>query len=157
MRVLLDTNVVLDVLLNRAPWVVDAAATWDAHRAGRITAYLAAYTVPTVFYVIRQQNDLAAAHNAVRACLESLEILPVSRSTLQLAQRQAASDYEDNLQIASAIEGTLDAIVTRDPSGFAHSPVRVLTPAELLTQLGATQSGPAFLEPREPNGEETQA
>ena len=45
---------------------------------------------------------------------------------------------EDNVQIASAIEAQLDAIVTRAPAGFAHSPIEVLTPAQLLQRLTAT-------------------
>ena len=47
MKVLLDLNVILDVLLNRAPWVTDSAATWDAHRAGEVVAHVAAFAVPT--------------------------------------------------------------------------------------------------------------
>jgi hypothetical protein len=107
MRVLLDLNIILDVLLNRAPWVTDSAATWDAHRAGEVVAHVAAFAVPTVFYVMRRQSDLIRAHEGVRICLESLEIAPVTRSTLQLARRQAGSDYEDNLQIACAVEAGL--------------------------------------------------
>ncbi len=45
------------------------------------------------------------------------------------------SDFEDNLQIACAVEATLDAIVTRNPKDFARSPVMILTPAELLALL----------------------
>ena len=143
MRVLLDLNVILDVLLNRAPWVPDSAATWDAHRAGEVVAHVAAFAVPTVFYVMRRQSDLSRAHEGVRICLESLEIAPVARSTLQLARRQAGSDYEDNLQIACAVEAGLDAIVSRDPTGFARSPIPVLTPADLLQQLAAAKSNPS--------------
>ncbi len=140
MKVLLDLNIILDVLLNRAPWVTDSAATWDAHRAGEVVAHVAAFAVPTVFYVMRRQSDLRRAHEGVRICLESVQIAPVGRSTLQLARRQAGSDYEDNLQIASAVEAGLDAIVSRDPTGFAHSPIPVLAPADLLQQLAAAKS-----------------
>jgi predicted nucleic acid-binding protein len=140
MKVLLDLNIILDVLLNRAPWVTDSAATWDAHRAGEVVAHVAAFAVPTVFYVMRRQSDLRRAHEGVRICLETLEIAPVGRSTLQLARRQAGSDYEDNLQIACAVEAGLDAIVSRDPTGFAQSPIPVLSPTDLLQQLAAAKS-----------------
>jgi predicted nucleic acid-binding protein len=49
MRVLLDTNVVLDVLLNRQPWVNDAAAVWQANDDGRVIVYLAASTFTDIF------------------------------------------------------------------------------------------------------------
>jgi predicted nucleic acid-binding protein len=56
MKVLLDTSVLLDLLLNRSPWAADMAALWDAHRRGQIEAFLAAFAVPTVFYIIRRQT-----------------------------------------------------------------------------------------------------
>ena len=58
MKVLLDINVVLDVLLSRQPWLADAAQVWDAHRNGLIDAGIAAFTIPTIFYVVRRQTDL---------------------------------------------------------------------------------------------------
>ena len=140
MKVLLDLNIILDVLLNRAPWVTDSAAIWDAHRAGELVAHVAAFAVPTVFYVMRRQSDLRRAHEGVRICLESLEIAPVGRATLQLARRQAGSDYEDNLQIACAAEAGVDAIVSRDPGGFAHSPIPIWAPADLRQHLAAAKS-----------------
>jgi predicted nucleic acid-binding protein len=141
MRVLLDLNVVLDVLLNRTPWVSESGAVWDAHRAGQVVAHVAAFTLPTTFYIVRRQGDLQRAKDGVRVCLNSLEIVPTSRSTLESAQQQLGADYEDNVQVASAIEAKLNAIVTRDPAGFAHSPIEVLTPAQLLQRLSAT-AGP---------------
>jgi len=135
LNVLLDTNVVLDVLLARAPWVNDAADVWDAHHESRLNAYVAAFSIPTIFYVVRRQNDLTEAHEAVRVCLETLEIASVGRSTLDLARQQPGSDFEDALQIASALEAGVDAIVTRDLAGFAQSPVPAITPTDLLAQL----------------------
>jgi predicted nucleic acid-binding protein len=135
MRVLLDINVVLDVLLVRQPWFADAAQVWDAHRNGQVSAAIAGFTVPTVFYVMRRQIDLNHAHDAVRICLTTLGIVPVLRTTLELAQTSLGNDYEDNLQLACATEAQMDAIVTRDPSGYPGATIAILTPAELLAQL----------------------
>jgi hypothetical protein len=87
------------------------------------------------FYVVRRNADLATAHSVVAECLASFQIVPVERATLELAQTMTGSDFEDNLQIACAVLGRLDAIVTRDPKGFAGSPVPVLSPAELLARI----------------------
>lgn len=135
MNVLLDINVVLDVLLNRARWVRTAADVWDAQLQGRINAYLAAFSVPTIFYIVRRQNDLASAHEAVRLCLETFQIVAVKRSTLDVARGFGVSDFEDALQIASALEAGVDVIVTRDAAGFASFPVQAISPDELLTRL----------------------
>jgi predicted nucleic acid-binding protein len=135
MKVLLDMNVVLDVLLVRQPWFTEASQVWDAHLNGQIRAGIAAFTVPTVFYVVRRQTDLNHAHDAVRICLNTLEIVPVQRTTLEQARTLAGSDYEDNLQLASAMEAQMDCLVTRDPSGYPGASITVLTPAQLLAQL----------------------
>ena len=123
MNVLLDMNVVLDLLLIRQPWSGDAARIWDAHREGKIVARLAAFSVPTIFYLVRRQVGIEAAHTAVRECIESLEIVPVQRTTLVLASGLPGRDFEDNLQIASAIEARVDALVTRDPGVGAGCPL----------------------------------
>jgi predicted nucleic acid-binding protein len=135
MTALLDSNVVLDILLVRQPWFADSAQVWDAHRNGEISAVIAAFTVPTVFYVVRRQRDLADAHDAVRICVTTLDVVPVRRSTLELARTLPGSDYEDNLQIACAIEANRDSIVTRNPNDFVGAPMPVLTPAELVARL----------------------
>jgi len=135
MKVLLDTSVLLDLLLNRSPWAADMAAVWNAHRQGRIEAFLAAFAVPTVFYIIRRQTDLATAQTAVADCLATLHIAPVDKTALLAAQAMPGSDFEDNLQIACAIHAGMDLILTRDPKGFAHSPLPVSTPADLVARL----------------------
>lgn len=135
MRVLLDLNVVIDVLLERDPWRVEAQPIWNANRDGRIDALISAAALPTLFYVVRKQADLPRAHLAVMNCLRSLEIVPVDRTALEMATNLPGSDFEDNLQVACAVIARLDAIVTRDPKGFAGSPVPALAPAELLAKL----------------------
>ncbi len=91
--------------------------------------------LPTIFYIVRRNADLARARRVVSECLDSFEILPVDRSTLELARTLTGPDFEDNLQIACAVVARLDAIVTRDPRGFAGSPVPVHSPAEFLARL----------------------
>jgi len=53
-RVLLDTNVVLDALLERAPWVAEAKAIWEAHLGYRIAAHITATSLTDIFYVSRR-------------------------------------------------------------------------------------------------------
>jgi predicted nucleic acid-binding protein len=134
-RVLLDTNVVLDALLSRTPWNAEADAIFEANRVGQIAAHLTATSLTDVFYVARRLSDRVRAWEAVGACLDQLYLLPVGLAELLAATAGAANDFEDNLQVACAVIARLDAIVTRDPRSFAGSPVPVLTPAELLAQI----------------------
>jgi predicted nucleic acid-binding protein len=137
---LLDTSVLLDLLLDRPPWAADVAILWDAHREGRIGAHVAAFTLPTIYYVIRKQAGIPAARTAVHACLTTLDIATVDRATLLAAEPLSGPDFEDDLQIACAMRAGVDAIVTRDPRGFAASPVPVLSPADAVAVLAPPTS-----------------
>lgn len=135
MRVLLDTNVLLDVLLERVPWVKDSGEVWQAHEQGRISAYVMACAINDIFYIARRLKTLETAYEAVKLCLETFELCEVSRQTLEWARKLPGNDFEDKLQIACAYFASLDAIVTRDGTGFEVAPMLVLSPAELLQRL----------------------
>ena len=136
MRVLFDTNVVLDVLLKREPWVMEAAAIWRANDEGRITGHILASALTDVYYVARRQKGIIAARAAILTCLEAFEVCTVDRQTLERAVALPGNDFEDNLQIAGASVVGLDAIVTRNKPDFKGATIPVLTPMELLAQLG---------------------
>lgn len=133
--VLLDINVLLDVFLARSEWLADSAAAVQAALDGRVSAHISAASLPTIFYLVRRNADLEKARAVLKECLKSLQILPVDRETLELAAAMPASDFEDNLLAACAQLAQVDAIVTRDPRGFAGSPVPTLSPAEFLARL----------------------
>jgi predicted nucleic acid-binding protein len=135
MRFLFDTNVVLDVLLNREPWVAEARELWQASDDGRITGYVTASAMTDIFYVARRLADLETAHTAVRICLKAFEICPVDRQALEQAIALPGKDFEDNLQIACASIAGLDGIVTRDTKDFAKTSIPLFTAADAVAQL----------------------
>lgn len=116
MRILIDTNVLLDVLLNRAPWVAHAAALWKACTDGQVTGYVCASSFTDIFYIARRLTNLDRARIAVRLCLETFEVCSVNQSALQMAYGLPGSDFEDNVQIACAPQYALDAIVSTPTS-----------------------------------------
>jgi predicted nucleic acid-binding protein len=138
-RVLFDTNVVLDVLLNRSPWITDAAACWQASDDGKIMGCLTASTLTDIFYIARKLKGANTARNAVRVCLDAFAICAVDRLSLEQAIDLPGDDFEDNLQIACATLAGLDAILTRDESGFATIAIQIVSPAELVSQLNQAQ------------------
>jgi predicted nucleic acid-binding protein len=135
MRVLFDTNIVLDVLLNREPFVTEAKALWEANDDGRLTGYISASSLTDIFYVARRIAGVEAAGTAVRVCLDAFEICEIDRPVLEYAYSLAGTDFEDDLQIACAHFADIGAIVTRDKTGFSGSPVLAATPGEVLSKL----------------------
>ncbi len=133
MKVLLDTNVILDLMLERDPWRTEAEAIADAD--GRLQSHVCASSITDIFYISRKLVGADKARRIVRNCLDLLQVVSVTRDLLDAAERRGGRDYEDDLQIECAIDARLDAIVTRNPEDFAGSPVPVLTPAELLALL----------------------
>ena len=135
MRLLFDTNIVLDVLLGRVPWHVEAGAIFQAARDGKLAASVTTLCIANVFYVGRRLAGSEKAMNAVHDCTEAFEVLAVDRRTVETALALPGSDFEDNIQIAVALQANADGIVTRDPAGFSASPIAVFTPTALLARL----------------------
>ena len=135
MKVLFDLNVVLDVVLNRQPWLADSRQVWDAQLAGSIDGYLTATEITNLFYIVRRLAGESTARAAVGVCLATFSLVPVDLQILQAADQHPGSDFEDNVCIACAEEVGADWVVTRDSSGFTQSSVPAISPTELLKQI----------------------
>ena len=138
MLVLLDTNVILDAMLQRSPWNSEADAILALGENPPFDLAVSSLTVCNVFYIARRTVGSALARSFVQLLLKGFVILRVDRQTLAIAEEMAATDFEDNIQIAAAIRSSADAIVTRDASGFSMSTIPVYTPAQFLFQHGTT-------------------
>ncbi|MDE0555445.1 MAG: PIN domain-containing protein [Candidatus Poribacteria bacterium] len=134
---LLDTNVVLDALLDRTPWNVQANAIWQAQLDKRFVAYVTATTLTDIFYISRRYGGLERAWHLVHAVLDQVSIVSVNFRELQLATTLTGNDFEDNLQVACAMLSRLDVIVTRNLSGFSGNNIQILTPQQMLLRLSA--------------------
>jgi predicted nucleic acid-binding protein len=143
MRVLLDTNVVLDAILQRPPWHKEADAILDAAALGQVSCAATTLSLATVFYVARRSVGTALARAAVRKSLAAYAILPVDKQTFLDADAMTGNDFEDNIVIAAAVAAGLDGIVTRNVADFTLSPIPVWEPAELLRQLATASSPPS--------------
>jgi predicted nucleic acid-binding protein len=136
-RVLVDTNVVLDVIQQREPFYEDSASILDAVAYRTIEGMLAAHSVTTLFYVINRQQGYATAVHALHRLLEYFAITPVDDVTIRQALIWGWRDFEDAVQMAAASQHHLDYIVSRNPKDFETQPVPVLSPAGLLALLRA--------------------
>lgn len=140
MRVLLDTNIVLDLLLDREGFAEDAASIWEAHRRGEIEAFVAPITPINVFFIARKLKGADPARQYVSKILETLSVSLLDQQTLLAAEILPFTDYEDAVQAACALFGNLDAIVTRDLKDFRNSPLTVFSPSEFLIYLNTSQA-----------------
>lgn len=135
MRVLVDTNVVLDVLLARRPFVGAAAEVFGLVEQASIEGLLCATTITTIDYLLTQAMPRLAARHALQKLLTLFEIAPVNRAVLEEALKSKLVDFEDAvLDQAGRLAGA-QAIVTRNQQDFRHASLKVLDPDELLANL----------------------
>lgn len=137
MRALIDTHIVLDFLLQRQPFFQDAELLFQAIATGQVIGYITATTLTDIFYIARRHTrSIERARQAVYETLTAMAVCPIDRAVLESALNSNLADFEDAVQIFSAVAQSLDAIVTRDTQGFVSSPVPVLSVQELLLQVG---------------------
>lgn len=132
MRVLFDTNVVLDVLLARAPHAVPATALLDHVAAQELDGLLGATTVTTIHYLATKAVGLTLARRHVRTLLDLFEVAAVTRPVLADALVLGFVDYEDAVLHEAARHAGAQAIVSRDPKGFRKARLPIYAPDELL-------------------------
>lgn len=135
MKILFDTDVVLDLLLERDPFAHTATKLVDRVEKGRIQGALCATTVTTVHYVAVKSIGARSTERAIAKLLALFEIAPVHRSALQSALDAKFPDFEDAVIYHSARQINAQGIVTRNVKDFKKATLRIYTPWDLLNAL----------------------
>ena len=137
MRLLLDTNVVLDVLLARSPFDEDGATVMSAVETGLAEGFLCATTVTTIHYLTAKAVGRKTAEKHVASLLRIFQIAPVTGAILSSALVSNAKDIEDAVLLESGRAVSIDAIVTSDPFDFKKTlGISIHKPADILRILG---------------------
>ena len=134
-RTLFDTNVVLDVLLDRWPFVDASAVVWAAAETGATEGVLAAHALTTIHYVLRSELGVAKTRRVVSAILTVFGVADVDAAVIHDALQLSFSDFEDAVTAAAARLAGCDYIVTRDPRGLRGFSIRCLTPEAAVPLL----------------------
>ncbi|MEZ4268077.1 MAG: PIN domain-containing protein [Myxococcota bacterium] len=140
MRLLVDTNVVLDPMLARHPHDAAARRVVSLMARGELEGYLGATTVTTIFYLASKHAGREAARAQLERLLAIFRVAPVTETVIREALAGDFEDFEDAVLHEAARCVGADAILTRDSAGFRRASCRVLTPDALLASL-AESSG----------------
>ena len=134
MRILLDTNVVLDVLLKREPFYAMGKELLHLARYVEIEEYVSASAVTDIYYVAqRTTKEAEVAANLLRQLFFFfVGIVKVSDVVIKNALTLAWDDFEDAVQYSAALSANVDAIITRDQSGYSRAQIPVYTPNAFL-------------------------
>ena len=131
-RIFVDTNILLDVLLEREGFYNDALRIWASAESGRVEAYIAAISVNNVHYVMRRLKSETTAMIAVRIILRIFKVVPVDADILSRASDFHDKDYEDDIQQQCALKARCTQIFTRNPTHYDSSIIAVLPPSAFM-------------------------
>ena len=131
MRVLVDTNVLLDAFMKREPFFEDSDRVVKLCSNKKFYGFLAAHTITNLFYILRKKNSNEKCREIIMDLLtvfkvDSINIEKISKALLD----EDFKDFEDCLQVECAKAVDADYIITRDTKDFEKSTVPCVTPAE---------------------------
>lgn len=135
MKVLVDTNVILDVLCDRKEFVADSLRVFQCCEAQHITGYISALSIPNIVYIMRKELDPERIREILHTLTMVFSVVELRESDLLKAAELSFDDYEDAIQSVCAARVRADHIVTRNGKDFSNSSVPAVSPTELLKKI----------------------
>lgn len=135
MKVLIDTNIILDVLCNRHDFLEDSAKVFKFCEVRKISGYVSALSIPNIIYIMRKELDGKEIKDILEKLSLIFSIADLRADDLKKAADMGFEDYEDAVQSACASRIRMDYIITRNIKDFAGSKVAAIKPSELFERL----------------------
>jgi predicted nucleic acid-binding protein len=133
--VFLDSDVLIDVFANRAPFYGNSAAILSLAETGKCLAFTSPLVIANVHYVLQRFSNKFVAGNAIRKIRTIVGVVDMNQRIVDRALNSDLSDFEDALQIYSAENAVMDLIVTRNLGHYKTSAISALSPAEARAVL----------------------
>jgi|SRR5690625_2795708 len=135
MKILFDTNILLDVFLKRNGLYKESVVALDYAVKGTVEGWISGATVTTTYYLVNKSLDRKEAERHIRSLFEIFHICNLNRVVLEEALKDGFRDYEDGVQYQSAIQSGLHSILTRNKRDFKKSNLPIYSPGELINIL----------------------
>jgi len=134
-KVLIDTNIVLDIALNRKPFVEHAALLWRLAEQKEVTACLSNTSITDIFYIVNKHAGKQKARGFIAAILDTFKLVDIDEDGFREALNGDIADFEDAVQYVMCVRNNCAVLVTRNKVDYGNKP-NVLDPLELLDQIG---------------------
>ena len=136
MRCMIDTNIILDVLMEREPFFENSKAVLSLCEEKKIQGFISASAATDIFYIIRKAlGSTEQAYNALGHILNIVKVLTVTNDDINTAFLQRAKDFEDCLLATCAKSNRCDGIITRNKKDFLSFGMTLFLPEEILERL----------------------
>ena len=126
-RILVDTNIVLDLLAKRKEFIVEAQELFTLSDKNEVKLYVSSLTFANTYYILSQKMKLNDARKILRQFKVLVEVLPMDDKIIDLSLESDFKDFEDAIQYHTAIENGISIIITRNLKDFKTSRIPVLT------------------------------
>ena len=131
MKILIDTNVILDVLCSREKFLEDSSKIWKLCEVKKLDGYVSALSIPNIVYILRKELTPEKTQQIIIV----FNIIDLKAEDLKEAAAMKPSDYEDALQMICASRIKADFIITRNIKDFMESKITAIKPSELLERI----------------------
>ena len=135
MKLMIDTNIILDVLLAREPYLQDSLLIWKLCETGQAEGHMSALSFTNLVYVMRRELSPGQIEEVLGKLRLIFRIADLCENDLVRAAALQWQDFEDALQAVTASRIRADHIVSRNTRDFSDSPVPVISPAELIASF----------------------
>ena len=135
MRVLIDTNIILDITLKRKPFVENSTKLLQILEERDVEIFLSATTITDIYYILRKAKGKATALSVIKNLLQFIEIASVDKRVILQALESDFADFEDAVQENSAKNENISIIITRNEADFKNSNLEIYTPEAYLEKL----------------------
>ena len=134
-KLFIDADVLLDILLNREPFVLDAVQLFAFIEAERFKAYTSPVVISNVYYMLSKLKDEKTARTAIGKLLCMIEVLPVDQKITKLALVSLMKDFEDAIQYYCAKNSDIPTLITRNIKHYKVDDMLIATPREFIKML----------------------
>ncbi len=132
MKILIDTNVILDIALDREPFAEHAALLFKTAHKRAIRMFMTATTVTDLYYITRKEKGKATALSFIEELIQFVDVISVGKNIILEALRSDIPDFEDATQVCSANQEEITTIVTRNKKDFIKSGLNIQSPRAFL-------------------------
>jgi predicted nucleic acid-binding protein len=134
-KILIDTNIIIDNALEREPFWNASEQVLSLIEQGTIVGYISASTFSDLYYIIRKARGRDWTLTYLNQLITFCQIATVNQAAITMAFTTNFKDFEDSIQYSTAVVNQLDAIITRNPQDFPIVTPRIITPDQLIEEL----------------------
>ena len=133
MKLLIDTNIVLDVLLKREPFYRKTMEVLELAQYNNVQEYVSAAAITDIYYIAcKYVKDKESIRTLLKNLTKIVSIAVVSEKEIKEALELAWNDFGDSVQYSIALSNELDGIVTRNPKDYKMANIKIWNPGQIL-------------------------